>query len=128
MNVAAQTTDATPTYLSGHTSDSAANWNRLDANSAVAFRITLIGHVTGAGDTKAWEFYGAVKQGATASTCALVGAVTKNIIAADSGASSWDADVVVESTSYGAFTVQVTGAASTTIRWNASIYTSESEY
>jgi len=128
MNVAAQTTDATPTYLSGYNSDSTAYWNRLDANSAVAFRITLIGHVTGAGDTKAWEFYGAVKQGASASTCALVGAVTKNIIAADSGASSWDADVVVDSTTNGAFTVQVTGAASTTIRWNASIYTSESEY
>jgi len=128
MNVSAETIDATPTYLSGYTTDSTTYWNRLDANSAVAFRITLIGHVTGAGDTKAWEFYGAVKQGASASTCALVGTVTKNIIAADSGASSWDADIVVDSTTTGAFTVQVTGAASTTIRWNASIYTSESEY
>lgn len=127
MNVSAQTTDATPTYLSGYTTDAATYWNRLDLNSAVAFRITLIGHVTGAGDTKAWEFYGAVKMGASTATCALVGAVTKNIIAADSGASSWDADVVVN-TSTGAFTVQVTGAASTTIRWNASIYTAESEF
>lgn len=128
MNVSAQTTDATPTYLSGYSTDATAYWNRLDVNSAVAFRITLIGHVTGAGNTKAWEFYGAVKRGSTVASCVLVGAVTKNIIAADSGASSWDADVVVDSTTIGAFTVQVTGAASTTIRWNASIYTSESEY
>jgi len=127
MNVSAETTDATPTYLTGYTTDAATYWNRLDSNSAVAFRIILIGHVNAAGDTKAWEFYGAVKRGLSAATCTLVGAVTKNIIAADSGASSWDADVVVD-TSTGAFTVQVTGAASTTIRWNASMYTSESEY
>jgi hypothetical protein len=123
LNVSGETTDATATKLTTY-SGIGSTENLLDSNSAYAFKILVIAHVTGGGDTKAWELIGAIKRSPTTPTVSIIGSVTKNIIAADSGASSWDIDVVVN-TSDRSFTVEVTGAASTTIKWNASMLTSE---
>jgi len=125
MQVGTNTTDATPkvlTAISGYTSY--LYQNRMDVNSAYAFKIMLIAGVTGAGNTKAWELTGCIKRGASGVPI-LVGAVTKTVIAADTGAATWDCDIVMDTD---AFTVQATGQAATTIRWSASIYSSELDF
>jgi hypothetical protein len=124
QNVSVETTDATPTVLTGYSSASWIYQNRMDVNSAYAFKIMLIAGVTGAGDTKAWELTGCIKRGASG-VPTLVGAVTKTVIASDTGAATWDCDIVIDTE---AFMVQATGQAATTIRWTASIYTAEMEY
>jgi len=121
------TTDATPTLLNAYSISNPNNRVRMDTNSAYAFRVLVVANVTGGGDTKAWELLGCIKQGATASTIALVGSVTKTVIAADTGASSWDCDIDVDTTN-GVFTVEATGAAATNIRWGATVYTTEVDY
>jgi hypothetical protein len=125
QQVGSTTTDATPKKLSGTSSVNTYQYqNRMDVNSAYAFKIMLIAGVTGAGDTKAWELTGCIKRGASG-VPTLVGAVTKTVIASDTGAATWDCDIVMDTD---AFTVQATGQAATTIRWSASIYSSEMEY
>jgi len=125
QQVGSTTTDATPTNLSGTYSVNTYQYqNRMDVNTAYAFKIMLVAGVTGAGDTKAWELTGCIKRGASG-VPTLVGAVTKTVIAADTGAATWDCDIVINTD---AFTVQATGQAATTIRWSASIYSSELEF
>jgi hypothetical protein len=121
------TTDATQTLLGSYNAVTASNQILLDPNQAVAFKAMVIAHVTGGGDTKAWELLGCIKIGASAGTAALVGSLTKTVIAADSGASSWDCGISIDTTT-GAFTVNGTGAASTNIRWGATVYTTEVDY
>lgn len=124
QNASVETTDEIPTVLTGGPSPSYLFQNRMDVKSAYAFKIMLIAGVTGAGDTKAWELTGCIKRG-DSGVPTLVGAVTKTVIAADTGAATWDCDIVIDTD---AFTVQATGQAATTIRWAASIYTAEMEY
>jgi hypothetical protein len=124
QNVSVETIDATPTVLTGYSSTVYFYQNRMDVNSAYAFKIMLIAGVTSGGDTKAWELTGCIKRGATG-VPTLVGSVTKTVIAADTGAATWDCDIVIDTD---AFTVQATGQAATTIRWTASIYTAEMEF
>tara|TARA_R100000406_G_scaffold5271_2_gene3608 strand:+ start:2902 stop:4116 length:1215 start_codon:yes stop_codon:yes gene_type:complete len=121
----AQTTDATATTLrSNSNSASSTNQVKLDNNTAYYFKGNVIAGVTGAGNTRAWTFEGAIKRGASASTTALVGTVIKNDIAYDSGAADWDVAITAD-TSNGCLKLVVTGQASTTIRWVAKVETTE---
>jgi hypothetical protein len=123
--VGAQTTTATATILrSDPAAASATNQLYIPNNSIVTFTILVACGITGASNAKAWEIKGAVKKGSTEATNVLVGALTKNVLAADSGASTWDVAVTANTTT-GALTITVTGQAGTTIRWTASIFTSE---
>jgi len=120
-----QTTDATTTTLASNTSTpGATNQLFLDNNTAYYFKGSVIAGVTGAGDTKAWTFEGAIKRGASAATTAIVGSVVLNTIAYDSGAAAWDVDITADTTN-GCLKVEVTGAAATTIRWVAKLETTE---
>ena len=83
--------------------------------------------MTGAGDTKAWEFKGAIKRGANAAATSIVGSVIKDVIASDAGASTWDITITADTTN-GGIKVEVTGQASTTIRWVCKIETTEMTY
>jgi hypothetical protein len=125
QTVGKQTTTATPATLTALSSGTTYFYqNRMDINSAYAFKIMVVANVTGGGDTKAWELTGCIKRGASGAPT-IVGAVTKTIIAADTGTSAWDVSVVIDTD---AFSVQATGAAATTIRWAASIYCAEVEF
>ena len=124
QNVSAETIDATPTVLTGYSATNYFYQNRMDTNSAYVFKIMLIAGKILGGDTKAWELTGCIKRGNSGAPT-LVGSVTKTVIAADTGAATWDCDIVIDTD---AFTVQATGQAATTIRWTASIYTAEMEY
>ena len=125
LNLARETTDATPTVIaSDNTAASTDNQLVLLNNSALAFKGTCIAGVTGAGNTKAWEFRGAIKRGANAASTTLVGSVIKDVLAYDAGAAAWDVDFTADTTD-GALKVTVTGQASTTIRWVCKIETTE---
>ena len=119
------TTTATATVLVSDTG-AASNTNQvvLRINSAVSFRAVVVGAVTGGGNMKAWTIVGAIKQGASAGTTALVGTPAVNIDAADTGASTWAVTATAD-TSSGALAITVTGQASTTIKWMATVYTTE---
>lgn len=126
--VARETTDATPAILrSEGSAPSANNQLSLPNNSAYYFTGSVIAGVTGAGNTKAWKFEGAIKRGANAASTSIVGTVIKNIIAQDSGASAWDVSFTADTTN-GTLSVTVTGAAATTIRWVCKIETTEMTY
>jgi hypothetical protein len=128
LSVGVQTTDATATVLRSNTSAAAAtNQLAVAANSIVMFEIIVAAGLTAAGNAKVWEIKGGVKRGTLASTTALIGANTTNVIASDSGASAWTVAVTADTTN-GCVAITVTGQAATTIRWNASIITSEVTY
>ena len=124
-----QTTDATATVLCSNSGVAANTTNQvtLPNNSAYFFKGSVIAGVTGAGNTKAWEFRGAIKRGANAAATSIVGSVIKDVIASDAGASTWDITITADTTN-GAIAVTVTGAASTTIRWVCKIETTEMTY
>lgn len=120
-----QTTDATPTVLAS-SSGAAGILNQviLPNNSAYSFSGEVIAGVTGAGDTARWTINGAIKRGASAATTAMVGTPTVTMTHNDAGASGWIVNVTADTTN-GGIKVEVTGAASTTIRWVAKITTTE---
>jgi hypothetical protein len=126
--LARQTTDATATVLTSDTS-AAGTTNQviLPNNSAYYFRGTVVAGVTGAGNASAWSFEGLIERGANAASTVVVGTPVLNLIAQDSGASTWAIAVAADTTN-GGLKVTVTGQASTTIRWVAKIETTEMTY
>lgn len=112
-----QTTNATTTTLRSNTAAAGTgNQLTLPNNSAYYVRGSCIANVNGGGDTKAWSFEVAIKRGASAAATSIVGAVIKNVVAADAGAATWDITISADTTN-GALAVSVTGQAATTIRW-----------
>jgi hypothetical protein len=125
---ARQTTDATATVLTTDiNAASGANQVILPNNSAYYFRGEVIAGVTGGGNTSAWSIEGAIKRGAGVGTTAIVGTPVLNLVAQDSGASTW-AIAITADTINGGLSITVTGQASTTIRWVAQIRTTEMTY
>ena len=96
----------------------------LKNNSALAFKATVIATMDAGGNTKAWEFRGAIKRGANAASTTLVGSAIKDVLAYDAGAAAWDAFALADTTN-GALQIRVVGQASTTIRWACKIETTE---
>ena len=97
----------------------------LSNKNAVAFCIYVVASVTTAGgNTKAWKLEGLIKRNSTASGTAIVESVTKTILGADTGASTWDVAATADTTN-GALAITVTGQSSTTINWNFNAHLSE---
>lgn len=110
-----QTTDATPAEML------VAGTARLSLpnDSTFAFRIMLVARRTDANDeSAAYEFKGCIDRNANAASTALVGSVTKTVLAEDTAA--WDADVTADTTN-GALKLTVTGEAAKTINWVARV-------
>lgn len=119
------TSDATPTSLSvGGGSPAAGTAITLVDSSAYAFEALVTGRESSTGDCCSFSVRGLIKRGANAAATAIVGSVTSTSIAADSGAAAW-AVTAVANTTLGALEIQVTGAASKTIRWSALVRTVE---
>jgi hypothetical protein len=105
------TTDATPSLLY---LDGASIQITLPATTTWAFSITVVARRTDSGEeSAAYKFEGVVDRNAAT---ALVGTVTKTVLAEDTAA--WDCGVAVSS---GALQITATGEAAKTIRWVASI-------
>lgn len=123
--LARQTTNATPTTLA--TDSNAAGISNqivLPQNSAFFFQGAVIANVTSGGNTKGWTIEGVIKRGVLAATTTLVGSATVTSSYADAGAAAWTIAVTADTTN-GCLKIEVTGAAATTIRWVATVRTTE---
>lgn len=96
-------------------------------NSAFQFQMQIIAGVTGGGNTSSWTVSGAIKRGATAASTVLVGTPTVTMTGQDVGAAAWAVAITADATN-GSLKLTVTGAAATTIRWNATATLSEIRY
>ena len=123
------TTDATPEALT--TDNSAAGTTDqviLPDNSAYSFSGTIIARESAAAgsDYASWEIKGALLRDANAASTVLGNGI-KNKLYASAGASAWDIALTADTTN-GGLKIEVTGAASTNIRWVATVNTSEVTY
>jgi hypothetical protein len=113
------TTNATPLalFLDGATAQLL-----LKPNSAIAYSALIVARSTSTtGNNGAWKIEGLIKRDATASATALVGTRSMTILTRPSG---WQADVAADTTN-GALVFNVTGSAGNTVRWVASVTTTE---
>jgi hypothetical protein len=120
-----ETTNATATVLTSNTSAGATtNQVILPDNSAYYFKGSITAGVTGAGNSSMWSFEGGIKRGVGVGTTVLVGTPVLNVVAQDSGASTWVIALTADTTN-GGLAVTVTGQAATTIRWVCKVETTE---
>lgn len=95
----------------------------LPNNSIFCFDIVVTGRRTDAtGGGAGYRFQGVMKRDANAGTTALIGSVSKTVLAETNVA--WDAAVSADTTN-GSILIQVTGEAAKTIRWVAVVQTVE---
>jgi hypothetical protein len=121
------TTDATPTIL---TTDNSAPGNNdqviLPNNSTYTFRVQVVAmqKASDGTNTAGYTFEGVIRRGANAAATVLKNSV-KTVLQED--VAGWDCNVSADTTN-GGLAVTVTGAASTNIRWVATVTTSEVTY
>ena len=125
----ADTTDATATAMvtnhQGTPSAGTANQIVLPNNSAYAFHGTIVARQKAGDGTAcaAWKIEGLIRREGSAGTTVLVNSATTVL----DNTPSWGMALSADTTN-GGLKVQVTGAASTNIRWTTSITTSELIY
>jgi len=121
--VMASTTDSTQKtmYIGGY------SYQKLvvPANTTWGFRINLVAR-SSTGVSSYWEIKGVIKRDGSNNTI-LVGSITKNTIAQDSGANSWDATAEANDTDE-TLDIKVTGASSTNIHWVGVVELTECGY
>jgi len=120
------TTDATSTALT--TDGGAASTNNqiiLPNNSAYAFHGTIVARQQASGGTAsaAWKIEGLIRREGSAGTTVLVNSATTVL----DNTPSWGMALSADTTN-GGLAITITGAASTNIRWVATIHTSEVTY
>jgi len=124
------TTDATPKTLITDTAGAGTTTNQviLPNNSAYSFSGTIIARESAAAgsDYASWEIKGALLRDANAASTVLGNGI-QNKLYATSGASAW-AIALSADTTKGGLKIEVTGGASTNIRWVATVNTSEVTY
>jgi hypothetical protein len=123
---AIQTTDATPTVLMAagspgilfQDSTGAPVWDRT-----MIVRVRVVARRTDvAGTDSAWSFTGVLRgDGTSAYTWVGGSAPAKVLIAQDAGAALWNVAVAMDGTTHNQLDVTVTGAAATTINWEATV-------
>jgi len=116
----AQTTDATATSLLTDTLI-ATSKIPLRNNQTLHFEARIVARSIG-GQSAGYLLQGVIDRGANAASTALVGSVTKTVLAEDDAA--WDVSAVADTTN-GALDIQVTGVAATNINWVAQVRTFE---
>ena len=125
-----QTTDATPIQLTSLPGNSASATNSitLPNNSCYGFTGTVIARENSAqtNDFAVWEIKGGAVRAASAATTAL-GSYNINKISESTGAATWSIALSADTTN-GAVAITVTGEASHSIRWVATVNTTEVTY
>lgn len=118
------TTTATTTEMtSDGSAGSSTNRVVLPNDSTYVFDILVVARRTDVDNESAgYRFTGVIDRNATAGSTAIVGTVTKTVLAEDSAA--WDVTVDADTTN-GSLRVQVNGEAAKTIRWVAIVNTVE---
>ena len=122
----ADTTDATAEALTAN-NDTAGSDNQvvLPNNSAYAFSGTIVARQKASEGTAsaAWKVEGLIRREGSAGTTVLVNSATAVL----DNTPSWGMALSADTTN-GCLKIQATGAASTNIRWVATIHTSEVTY
>ena len=125
-----ETTDATSAQLTSIPGNSASTNNQvvLPNNSAFAFHGTVIARENSSqtDDFAVWEIKGGAVRGANAASTAL-GSYNINKISETTGAANWSIALSADTTN-GAVAITVTGEASHSIRWVATVNTTEVTY
>ncbi len=121
MVLCARTTNATQTTLTAG-GGAAGTDNQLVLPDSSAGTVTgeVIGRENATGDTKGWKFECVIRRGANAAATAMVAAASVTQVAADAGAAAWALAVDADTTN-GCLRLRVTGEASHTINWTASL-------
>jgi hypothetical protein len=102
--------------------------------SVYTFRVLISAHNSAnTTDIAGWEIKGVISRGNGVGTTALVGTPTVTLLGATTGAitAGWGTVsnvAAVADTTYGALQITVTGVASTTIRWSATVEANELAY
>lgn len=130
FSLSRETTDATATALTVDRNQTASTDNQiiLPNNSAYSFSGTIIAReqASAGSDYASWEIKGALLRDANAASTVLGNGI-QNKMYATSGASAWAIALTADTTN-GGLKIEVTGAASTNIRWVATVNTSEVTY
>ena len=125
-----ETTDATPAQLTSIPGNAASATNSitLPNNSCYGFTGTVIARENSAqtNDFAVWEIKGGAVRAGSASTTAL-GSYNINKISESTGAANWSIALSADTTN-GAVAITVTGEASHSIRWVATVNTTEVTY
>jgi hypothetical protein len=118
------TSDNTPTDLTSNAGGpDTTNQIILPNDSTYAFTILVVARRTDADNESAgYEFKGVIDRNTTAASTALVGPVIKTVLAEDTTA--WECNVTAH-TSNGGLSVTVTGESGKSIRWVATVHTTE---
>lgn len=114
------TANATPTelFLDGSSARAA-----LVDTSQWTFRVDVTGRRTDAtGGSAGYTFTGVIKRDTGVATTAIIGSVSKTVIAETNAA--WNANITADTTN-GSLKVEVTGEAAKTVRWVATAYITE---
>jgi len=120
------TTDATAaTLATANSTPNANNQVALPNNSAYAFHGTIVARQQASGGTAcaAWKIEGLIRREGSAGTTTLVNSATTVL----DNTPSWGMALSADTTN-GCLKIEVTGAASTNIRWVGTIHTSEVTY
>jgi hypothetical protein len=126
FTLVSDTTDATPEALTSKNSSPATdNQVTLPNNSAYAFHGTIVARQQAADGTAcaAWKVEGLIRREANAGTTVLVNSATTVL----DNTPNWGMALSADTTN-GGLAITCTGAASTDIRWVATIHTSEVIY
>ena len=121
------TTDATPEALTTSNNGYESSFNQviLPNNSAFAFHGTIVARQQASGGTAsaAWKVEGLIRREGSAGTTVLANSATTVL----DNTPSWGLALSADTTN-GGLKIEATGAASTNIRWVATIHTSEVTY
>jgi len=140
LNIATSTTTTGAVALTSDT-NAASSTNQVVLPNGISgtvsvytFRVLISAHNSAnTTDIAGWQILGVISRGNGVGTTALVGTPTVTLLGATSGAISagWGTlsnVAAVADTTNGALQIQVTGVASTTIRWSARVETNELAY
>ena len=126
MVLKADTTDATPKAMaSNNNAGGSTNQIILPNNSAYAFHGTIVARQKASEGTAsaAWKVAGLIRREGSAGTTVLVNSATTVL----DNTPNWGMALSADTTN-GCLKIEATGAASTNIRWVASIHSSEITY
>lgn len=133
-----ETTDNTPAAItSTNVAASSTNIAVLPNTSLYAFRgqVTCIqsaGTAGTVGDCKAWDIVGSIKRGAAAANTALLGTPTITVLGADTNLGTDNTTgaiiAITADTTNGGLLITVTGETNKTLRWVATVHTTEVDY
>lgn len=114
-------TSATPVDMTVDTT----SYVLVQANKMNAFTVRIVAATADILQGAAYELKGLIKRNATEASTALIGSLTKTVIA--ESVADWDVTATADTT-YGALKITVTGQESTTIRWVAFVELVEVAY